>query len=462
MAKEANGRQSSGAVSEQEAATLAFAGAGLPSFLLNGEGRILARNPKARALGGNEMFASVFERPALVTELVASEFSGVHERPLRLVGGRAVLLTAESAVLDDETVFTVALFDVTHYQMLSEESQLSQRLTAVGNLAAGVAYEISNPLTVLLGRLEFLGVLEDPDPALVRRHLGVMQQHAVRIASTVKKLQVFAHPALGVRESFRLSDVLQSAVVASQSRMGRVQIAVLVEPEDLSITGDPGLIEQVFTSLFYSVAEGTERRGRLVIRATENDGLSQVFVGGDGIPSLESDWERVEGSDQRFGFGPALASAIVREHSGRLYCSFSKRQISFMLEIPLAEGPKSVPGPDRWRVLFVDDDVELCALGRDMIEASGHHCRMAPSAEDALSILETECFDLIVADVRLPGISGLAFQERAVKQWPDLRGRIVLVTGLSIRPPEDVRLLQKPFTQSQLMSVLKKASADEF
>jgi CheY-like chemotaxis protein len=354
----------------------------------------------------------------------------------------------------------VVLFDVTHYHMLSEESQLSRRLTAVGNLAAGVAYEISNPLTVLLGRLEFLGVLDNPEPSLVERHLGIIHDHAARIASTVKKLQVFAHPALGVRESIGISQLLQAAVAASQARMGRVQIAVLVEPEDLSTTGDPGLLEQVFTALFISVAEGAGRRGRLVIRASEEAGDCQILIGGDGGPISKEDWRLVEGAPQGLGFGAALAAAIVREHCGSLTFHHEDRQLAFHLHLPLAEAQHPKQSTDQWRVLFVDDDEELRALGRDMIQSSGHDCAMAASAEEALALMEKEEFDLIVADVRLPGLSGLAFREVVTKRWSHLQDRVVLVTGLSMRPPVGVRLLQKPFTKSQLLKVLEQASED--
>jgi signal transduction histidine kinase len=439
------------------------AGLGLPVFFVNVKGEILSRNSRGRELGEAERFSALFEAYRQLDRLFATDFeSGSVERPFRLLNGREVLVSIKAGVHDGFDGFVVVLFDVTNYQMLSEERQLSRRLTAVGNLAAGVAYEISNPLTVLLGRLEFLAVAETPSPESVQRHLEVMQAHASRIASTVKNLQVFAHPALGVRESIPLEGLLQAAIESSQARIGRVQVALVVEPDNLSTTGDPALLGQVFTALFIAVAEGAGRRGRLVVQAKMADGTCEIRIGTEPSETLGAEFLPLDSSSQGLGFGATLAGAIVREHSGRLLCCQVDRRFSFLLELPLARSQRAeaIESGVKWRVLFVDDDRELCALGKDMISASGHDCAMAESAEEALSIMEKKNFDLVVVDVRLPGLSGLAFREIVSRRWAHLRDRVVLVTGLSMRPPDGVRLLQKPFTQVQLLQVLSEANSD--
>ena len=437
---------------------------GLPVFYVDAGGSIVDRNAKAMTLMVSERFSALFEDSDHIELLIGTKFDGGGvERPYRLVSGREVLLSVERGLKGDVGVFIVVLFDVTHYHMLSEESQLSRRLTAVGNLAAGVAYEISNPLTVLLGRLEFLSMIENPNPQVINRHLKVMRSHAARISSTVKNLQVFAHPALGVRESVSILTILQSAVLAAQARVGRVQIALVVEPSDLSSTGDPALLEQVFTALFITVAEGSGRLGRIVVQARKQDGNCQVIVGTDSNLANCVDWAPVDQAPQGLGFGVTLAAAIVREHGGELRCYQEERQLSFLMKIPMVVAGTPIEPQsqfEKWKVLFVDDDEELCALGSDMVLASGHQCVTAASAEHALSLLENESFDLVVADVGLPGLSGLAFREIVRQRWVELQDRVVLVTGLSMRAPDGVRLLQKPFTHCQLLKVLEQAKSD--
>lgn len=437
---------------------------GLPVFFVDTKGLVVARNTKAGGLKITPQFSDLFEDSDHMDLLIETNFDGGGvERPYRLLSGREVLLSVERGVQDDVEVFIVVLFDVTHYHMLSEESQLSRRLTAVGNLAAGVAYEISNPLTVLLGRLEFLSVIDSPNPQMINRHLKIMRSHAARISSTVKNLQVFAHPALGVRESVSISTMLQSAVVAAKSRVGRAQVALLVEPSDLSTTGDPALLEQVFTALFITVAEGAGRLGRIVVKATIEDGNCQILVGTDSHLAINVDWAPLEQAPQGVGFGVTLAAAIVREHGGVLRCHQEDRNLSFLMNMPMVMVRPPIENQlqlEKWKVLFVDDDEDLCLLGSDMVSASGHECVTAGSAEEALALLEKESFDLIVADVGLPGLSGLALREIVRKRWVDLRDRVVLVTGLAMRAPDGVRLLQKPFTHCQLLKVLEQAKTD--
>jgi CheY-like chemotaxis protein len=105
-------------------------------------------------------------------------------------------------------------------------------------------------------------------------------------------------------------------------------------------------------------------------------------------------------------------------------------------------------------VLLVDDDEALLNLSREIIELEGHICDCVITADEALVILESQKYDLIITDVRLPGISGLAFREIAEAKWPDLQGRFVFVTGLSLQSTPGVRLLQKPFTPKQLINVV--------
>ena len=97
----------------------------------------------------------------------------------------------------------------------------------------------------------------------------------------------------------------------------------------------------------------------------------------------------------------------------------------------------------------MDDDSALCALGQDMIESIGHSCAVAETAEEALAMLESgEAYDLVVADVRLPGLSGLALQEVVAKRWPELAERFVLVTGCPFGHPMAFACCETVYTKS--------------
>ena len=109
-----------------------------------------------------------------------------------------------------------------------------------------------------------------------------------------------------------------------------------------------------------------------------------------------------------------------------MYFSRSDRGLRYRLELPLGTSEQASRSGETLKVLFVDDDAALCALGQDMIESIGHSCAVAETAEEALGMLESGgAYDLVVADVRLPGLSGLALQEVVAKRWPELAERFV-------------------------------------
>ena len=198
----------------------------LPVWVINAEAETLGSNHAANEGFKGTSLQRLFEDPSAFKALVSTDFEVLPNRPFRLADGRRCFLSVERDEWEGKKVYVVALFDVTHHQFLAEESELSKRLSAVSNLAAGVAYEISDPLTVLLGRLEFLEMLDNVEPDTLQKHLDIMKKHAGRIATTVRNLQVFAHPALGARGSVSLLSVLQRSAEVSRTRLGRGQIVL--------------------------------------------------------------------------------------------------------------------------------------------------------------------------------------------------------------------------------------------
>ena len=90
-----------------------------------------------------------------------------------------------------------------------------------------------------------------------------------------------------------------------------------------------------------------------------------------------------------------------------------------------------------------------------MLGLSGHRVEAVGSAEEALVKLSERSYDLVITDVHLPGLSGVAFREAAVARWPGMEKRVVLVTGLSIPAPPGVPLLRKPFSQARLLETIE-------
>ncbi|MEC7242402.1 MAG: response regulator, partial [Myxococcota bacterium] len=410
----------------------------LPTWELARDGSTLRVNCAAAERFGDAPIDQLFDDRSEFKALVERGFEGVPLRPFDLLNGRRGVLLVEKSEADSPDRIRVGLLDVTHAHLLEQESAFTDRLRAVCNLAAGVAYELSNPLTVLQGRLEFMEMLPEWNRSELEKHLRIVKDHAERISDTVRNLQIFAHPALGSRDSVSLPAVLEGSLENLASRLGRVQVVLEIESQALSTPGDPTLLKQVFTALVLSVADEAGRVGRLVVEATASDGMVEVTIAREGLAQREASstaaWEVVSETARGAGFGPALAATIVRAHGGQLKHFTSDSQMAYRVELPSSFEEADPLAEKNVEVLFVDDDSELCDLARDMIEAAGHQCHVSGSAEEGIALLEKKPVDLVFADVRLPGMSGLVMQEIISTRWPVLSERVVLVTGLSMRP----------------------------
>jgi two-component system response regulator GlrR len=107
----------------------------------------------------------------------------------------------------------------------------------------------------------------------------------------------------------------------------------------------------------------------------------------------------------------------------------------------------------------VDDDQLLRETVSWMLEGEGYAIVGLPSAEDALVQLQRERFDVLLADIRLPGMDGETFVDRVEREWPDLARRAVLTSGLLHLPRRPNLYLQKPFDRAQLLDTLMAARA---
>ena len=113
------------------------------------------------------------------------------------------------------------------------------------------------------------------------------------------------------------------------------------------------------------------------------------------------------------------------------------------------------------RILVVDDEESIRDLCARVLTRAGYAVTTAPSGEDAVSTLATATFDLLISDIRMPGMSGLEVLERAKTAYPHIR--VVLITGFGTpqilsrgQPPGADRILTKPFSTAELLAAVRE------
>jgi signal transduction histidine kinase len=231
------------------------------------------------------------------------------------------------------------------------DAMRADRMAAVGELAAGVAHELRNPLTSLKLLIQAAAHRGRP---LTERQLHVLQDEIVRMENTIRGLLDFTRAPQIRRVRHDVRDTVRRALNLVQARAKQTSVSII---EDLSaecvmVDGDPELLHQVFINLMLNALEAMSNGGTLRVFVGHAPGdshmcLVEVSDSGPGIPQdlLARLFEPfVSGKEQGYGLGLAVSSRIVREHGGKLSaCNRAEGGAVFTLELPACPAAAESP-----------------------------------------------------------------------------------------------------------------------
>jgi two-component system NtrC family sensor kinase len=361
----------------------------------------------------------------------------------------------------------VILEDISADKALQEHLQRADRLAAVGETTAGIAHEINNALVAIFGQTQVRGPRNDAE---VRAALARIDGQARRIADIVQGVLGFARPRPPSPEPLDLSAITKRTVELVRHDVERSNIRLETKLDDsLPLArADPQQVQQVLLNLFrnaiQAMAETESPWLRVEVLGIDDRLAVRVSDGGPGIPVSVRDKifdpffsTKSEGS----GLGLSVSFAIARAHGGDLRVATEiGRGTTFTLLLPIGE--VSVDGHFE-RILLVDDEPEVADALSAMLAQEGAKIFRAESGAEALPMLETESWDAVFLDVRLPDLSGPEVYERLREMRPELARRVVFVTGGLWRrdsrlaaelPPQPI--LAKPCTHDQVREVLRQ------
>jgi two-component system NtrC family sensor kinase len=376
---------------------------------------------------------------------------------------------------------TVLLFeDQTERRRLQSQLIQSEKMSAIGQLIAGVAHDLNNPLASVVGFADFLAESEDV-PSRLREPLRVIQEEAERAASIVRNLLSFARQQEHKRRPTALRPLLTStlSLLRNQLMTDHVEVQLQLEPDLPEIDVDPNQIQQVFVNLIHNASQAiatTTRPGTIVIRArVQNDRVSiDVSDNGPGVPPplmarIFEPFFTTKPEGHGTGLGLSISHGIVKEHGGRIILSSNPGGgATFTVELPKQAEPSAeipvpvVPAPARpLRILVVDDEPHILHYMRATLEAWGNMVEVAGDGHAGLERALADRFDLIITDLRMPRLGGREFYEELQRQSPAIAGRLVFSTGDTIRGDTREFLarqgrpcLHKPFSLAELRALL--------
>jgi two-component system NtrC family sensor kinase len=375
--------------------------------------------------------------------------------------------------------------DVSTTRRLRDLVAQSEKLSSLGRMIAGVAHELNNPLTSVIGYAQLLRTM--PPGERFSARLDTIRKEAERCRRIVQNLLRYARRPKTERRPFSLNEVVESIaqLLDYSVRSSGCKIVLDLDRGLPAVVGDVHEIEQALVNLVTNAQQamaGAKRCGAITLTtslAADGGVVLDVDDEGPGIPEEErkqifDPFFTTKPPGEGTGLGLWLVRQTVEGHAGSISAGASAAGgARFRLAFPAGAASPAVvdvaevePRDDGRRVsariLVVDTEAALAGLICDALCEEGHRASPAHDAEEALRWLTGEPFDLLVSDAMLPGLSGDRLALEVGRIRPELLDRILLTTGDWVsREPEAVArrlgtgLLRKPFELDELRRVVR-------
>ena len=386
-------------------------------------------------------------------------------------------------------------------ERLSLEAQLrqSQKMESVGQLAAGVAHDFNNMLTIIQGHSSSL-LTRPALPDEISEPIQAVYFAAERAASLTRQLLMFSRKNIMQPRPLDLREIVGDMIKMLQRLIGETVKLEFVPPAELPfVLGDSGMMEQVIMNLSVNARDAMPRGGALAIgietvRVDENytGTHPEAHVGnfvrlrvtdtgcGMDATTLAHIFEpffTTKEVGKGTGLGLATVYGIVKQHDGWLEVNSEPGQgTTFFVFFPASneiaapakkEKTPAVPAPvigGTEAILIVEDEPVLREMARNILENCGYKIFEASSGKDALDVWErrTSPIDLLLTDMVMPeGVSGVELAEELLVAQPNLK--ILFTSGYTANEvnPEllartHARFLQKPYAHNDLTRTVRE------
>ncbi len=381
--------------------------------------------------------------------------------------------------------------EVSQNTKVSQQMRRAEKLSSLGQLVAGVAHELNNPLAIVMGCTQLLVRRKDLDEKTHSEIKKVLRE-SERAAKIVRNLLAFVRPAEPQLTAVDMNQLVNNVLEPRLRELAEINIRLDKRlAANLPLTkADPNQIEQVLTNLVSNAMqamESTKRAGVLTI-VTEDNGFNiRITVGdtGPGVPKeiatrIFDPFFTTKPPGKGTGLGLTISNGIIEEHKGKIWVEGDVgKGARFIVELPIVApeakkqetpaatpvavpvaaslvpsvepvsvapepvvaaataAPAPVPAKpvptdssfsDR-RLLLVDDEPHIVGVMSDVFTGLGYQVETACNGADALNRVLKGRFDLIISDMMMPEMDGRKLYESLREKKPEMAGRIIFVTG---------------------------------
>src|SRR5216684_2174022 len=386
-----------------------------------------------------------------------------------------------------------SLRDVTDLKRLEEQLVQSEKLAAMGQMIAGVAHELNNPLTAILGVSELLRD-HAPDETM-KKQLDLAHRQARRAAQIVQNLLDFSRPPAPQKKLLQVDDLVERTLQLHEHplRRGQITVEFVAAPNLPSVLGDANQLIQVFLNLItnaehaiHEVREsgkiqiGVNQEGKNITVRVQDDG---VGIRPEALGKLFDPFYTTKRPGGGTGLGLSICMSIIREHCGAIEVEpVATGGSVFQVILPIAQqqtgssatrdggsrragsGPRNLEGLAGRSVLVIDDEEGILEMVQAGLVAHGLKVDSALNAQRALQLAAQNRYDVILCDVNLTGsgqtLSGEQVYDRIQSTDNGTKATFLFMTGAvedDARTPSleaRARCIQKPFRVSDLLALL--------
>ncbi|MEM9164865.1 MAG: ATP-binding protein, partial [Cyanobacteria bacterium P01_F01_bin.4] len=412
--------------------------------------------------------------------------------------GKVMIESHWTLVRDDAgepvSIFEVAT-DITQKKNLEAQVLRSQRLDSVGTLASGIAHDLNNILTPILGAAQILAHKHADADSQDQQLLSVLQSSAARAAALTQQILAFARGSQGEQHELQIDQLVfkETQKIIAETFPKTIELETYIVDHLWSIRGDATRLHQVLMNLCINARDAMPLGGRLTLKA-ENTTLDEalakrhlnttagpyiiITVADTGIGMTPEQLDKIfdpffttKEPGHGTGLGLSSVATIVKSHGGFIQVSSEVGEGStFQVFLPAIEATASaalsseaLPQGQGERLLIVDDEIRICETTQITLETHGYQVLVAHSGASAIAQYAQHQSEIkaVLVDMMMPIMDGATLIQTLRHLNPQLKIMATsgLISGEHIDPDPTHQVqsfLPKPYTAEILLKTVRQ------